>query len=234
MPARVSGMANEGPLSVFVSKLVPKGDKLIIAGIALLVILSGIRLYQSLGQLEKQLLTLRWKDFRQFLARAGLILACAVILYAVHALYGLISPNGLTVTYFKGRNFEEKICSRTEKAVCRDYGEKAPAWHVPKHNFSAIWEGILRVPETGEYTFFCQSDDGLRLIIDGEKLVDNWRDQSWLASATGLQKRLEAGDHKIAVEYYNGEGEAGLRIKWCGGPIPANTVLSAPFLRKRK
>ena len=145
-----------------------------------------------------------------------------------------MSPNGLKVTYFRGINFEEKICSRVEQAVCRDYEDKPPAWGVPKHHYSAIWQGILRVPETGAYSFFSQSDDGIRLIIDGNKVIEAWRDQSWNASAIGVQTNLVAGDHTIAIEHYNGEGESALRVKWCGGPVPPNTVLAAPYLRKRK
>ena len=233
MPACVNNSAQEGPLSRVASKLIPKGDKLLIIGIALLVMLGIISFYQSLGAFEKRLASLRWHDFRQFLAQAGMLMLFALMIYVLHALYLLSSPAGLTVTYFKGRNFEKKICSRIEKTLCRDYGEKSPAWRVPKHNFSAIWHGILRVPLAGDYSFFCQSDDGLRLIIDGQKIVDNWHDQSWLASSIGAEKRLEAGDHKIAVEYYNGEGEAALRVKWSGGPVPPNTILAAPYLRKR-
>jgi len=234
LPSCVAESNKPGPLSVFVSKLIPKGDKLLIIGIALLVILAGIRFYQSLGTLEKRLLALRWVDFRRFLKQAGVALAVVVLIYAVSKLYFLWSPSGLKVTYFRGTNFEKKICSRTEQAVFRDYGEKVPAWGVPSKNFSALWEGILRVPETGEYLFFSQSDDGLRLIIDGKKIIDNWYDQSWGASSTGVSVHLSAGDHPIAIEHYNNEGEAALRIRWCGGPVPPNTVLSAPYLRRHK
>ena len=234
MPAAVSGTGREGPLSLLAAWMIPKGDKAVFIGIALLLSLGAVRFYQSLGALEKRLATFRRKDIRALLVQAGMVLACAALLYLLHLLYAILSPGGITATYFKGRNFEEKICSRTEKAICRDYGVRSPAWHVPRHNFSAIWEGYLMVPETGDYLFHCQSDDGLRLIIDGEKLVDNWQDQSWMAGATGCRKRLEAGARKIAVEYYNGEGEAALRVRWCGGPVPPNTVLAVPYLRKRK
>jgi len=234
MPSCATGSVKQGPLSVVVSKLIPIGDKLIFIGIGLLVILGGIRFYQSLGTLEKRLADLRWSDFKKILAQAGMVLIIVVLIYAIHAFYLFISPSGLTVTYFKGQNFEQELCSRTEKAVCRDYGEKPPAWHVPRHNFSALWQGILRVPESGNYYFFCQSDDGLRLVIDGKKIIDNWRDQSWNASSIGIQVYLEAGDHRISVEHYNNEGESALRIKWSGGPIPPNTILSAPYLRKHK
>ena len=234
LPACVAESNQPGPLSVFASKLIPKGDKLLIIGAIMLVVLAGIRLYQSLGTLEKRLLTIRWVDFRRFLKQAGIVLALAILIYAISKLYFLWSPFGLKVTYFRGTNFEQKICSRIEQAVCRDYKEKAPAWRVPNRNFSALWEGILRVPETGEYLFFCQSDDGLRLIIDGKKIIDNWRDQSWLASSTGVRVHLSAGDHPIAIEHYNNEGESALRIKWYGGPVPPNTVLGAPYLRRHK
>ncbi|MDO9542680.1 MAG: PA14 domain-containing protein, partial [Kiritimatiellia bacterium] len=210
LPSCVADQNKPGPLSVFVSKLIPKGDKLLIIGIALLVVLTGIRFYQSLGTLEKRLLAFRWADFRRLLKQVGVAVAIAALIFAVSKLYFLWSPFGLKVTYFRGINFEQKICSRTEQAVCRDYESKAPAWGVPSKNFSALWEGILRVPETDEYLFFSQNDDGLRLIIDGKKIIDNWCDQSWGASSTGVQVHLSAGDHQIAVEHYNSEGESAL------------------------
>lgn len=234
LPSCVNEKNKPGPLSVAAAKLIPKGDKIIFLGIGLLIILSGMRFYQSLGALEKRLTNLRWNNFKQLLMYAGFTVVTAVFLAAIHGLYSILSLDGLAVTYFRGKNFEEKICGRTEKAVVRDYEDRSPAWRVPSKNFSAIWQGILRVPETAGYSFFSQSDDGLRLIIDGKKIIDNWQDQSWDASATGVQVHLAAGDHTIAVEHYNSEGESALRVKWSGGPIPPNTVLAAPYLRKHK
>ncbi|MBU0715762.1 MAG: hypothetical protein KJ964_10445 [Verrucomicrobia bacterium] len=49
LPSCVADANKPGPLSVFVSKLTPMGDKLLIIGITLLVVLTGIRFYQSLG-----------------------------------------------------------------------------------------------------------------------------------------------------------------------------------------
>ena len=209
-----------------------------IAGIALLAIMTVIRFYQSLGILEKRLAGIRWTDARPILIKAGISIAIAsviaALIFGIVWIYSLLSPNGLKVTYFRGINFEEKICSRVEQAVCRDYEDKPPAWGVPKHHYSAIWQGILRVPETGAYSFFSQSDDGIRLIIDGNKVIEAWRDQSWNASAIGVQTNLVAGDHTISIEHYNGEDKSALRVKWCGGPVPPNTVLATPYLRQRK
>lgn len=221
-----------GPLSRAVAWLAPKGDEFLLASLALLIFLSGIRFYQSLGTLERQLFSLTASDARRILAQAAVIAASALALIAVGRVYARWTPHGLEVVYFRGMNFEEKVCSRTEMAVCRDYGARRPALGVPREKYSALWQGGLRVPETAEYSFFAQSDDGLRLIIDGRTVIDNWRDQSWGASASSARVPLTAGDHAIAVEYYNNSDEGALRIKWAGGPVPPNTILAAPYLLK--
>lgn len=211
----------------------PKNKSVLITGISIQNIQTGRRFYQILAAFGKRLPIHHRADFKRLLTQAGVVMVVAVLIFAVSNLYFLWPPFGLKVTYFRGTNFEEKICSRTEQAVNRDYGEKSPAWGVPSNNFSACWEGILRVPKSDDYYFFSQSDDGLRLIIDGEKIINNWRDQSWEASATGVRVYLEAGDHPIAIEHYNSAGESALRIKWSGGPIAPNTILSAPFVIPR-
>jgi|GEM_PF-1949958 len=223
---------NPGPLSVFAAGIIPKGDKLLYVGIGLLLILAAVRFYQSLGALEKRLMSLSRREVNRFLMHVVIFVGMVCLGYALHALYSFLSPGGLNVTYFRGIDFGKKICSRSEKAVSRDYEEHSPAWRVPSKNFSALWQGSLIVPETAVYDFYAQSDDGMRLIIDGTKIIDNWRNQSWQSSGIGAQVRLEAGRHQIAVEHYNADGESALRIKWCGGPIQPNTVLSAPYLRK--
>src|SRR5258706_3426516 len=40
-------------------------------------------------------------------------------------------------------------------------------------NFAARWTGILRCPETGLYNFYVESDDGCRLYVDQDLVVDN-------------------------------------------------------------
>lgn len=212
-----------------------RDKSVLITGISFMAVPTGKRFFPQLpGAPAKRWPAPGQADFRRLLTQAGVVLAVAVLIFAVSNLYLSWPPFGLKVTYFRGTNFEEKICSRTERALCRDYGNKSPARGVPSKKFSALWEGILRVPQSGDYIFAGQSDDGLRLIIDGTRIIDNWCDQSWGARTTGGRVHLSAGDHAIAVEHYNNEGESALRIKWSGGPIPPNTILSAPYVIPRE
>jgi len=144
------------------------------------------------------------------------------------------SPDGLTVSYYRGKDFRKLVCRRGERHVFMDYGEQRPAMGVSRNNFSARWEGWLLAPSNAVYTFFSQSEDGIRLHIDNETIIDNWRENDWRTSAAHGQAALTAGPHRLTIEHFNATGPAALRVRWTGGGIPENSLLSTPWLRKRK
>ena len=45
---------------------------------------------------------------------------------------------------------------------------------MPADNFSARWTKSLTVDEAGAYKFTVTGDDGVRLYIDGQKVLDKW------------------------------------------------------------
>ena len=42
-------------------------------------------------------------------------------------------------------------------------------------NFYVNWTGVIRIPKDGNYTFYLESDDGSRLWLGGQLLIDQWR-----------------------------------------------------------
>ncbi|HMO38281.1 MAG TPA: metallophosphoesterase [Saprospiraceae bacterium] len=69
-------------------------------------------------------------------------------------------------------------------------------------NFGVLLEGYVEVPETGLYTFFTISDDGSKLYINDELIVDN--DGSHSATRRTGQTLLRTGKHQLRVEYFQG------------------------------
>ena len=96
-----------------------------------------------------------------------------------------------------------------------------------EHNIGLIYNGFIRVPMPGAYTFFSYSDDGTQLFIGDKLVVDN----NGMHAAEEKQGTiaLTAGDHPITVTYYNGGGESALRVSW-QGPSMAKQVISASSL----
>jgi len=72
------------------------------------------------------------------------------------------------------------------------------------NQFGVVMEGYIEVAQTGTQTFFLNSDDGSKLYINGELVIDHDGDHSAIKK-TG-QTILAAGKHKIRVEYFERSG----------------------------
>lgn len=73
---------------------------------------------------------------------------------------------------------------------------------VPWAEFVAVeWTGVLRVPKSGDYTFYLRSYDGSKLYID-EKLIVNHDGRHTVRETASETVALNAGDHALRVEYF--------------------------------
>jgi len=144
-----------------------------------------------------------------------------------------LSPWGFRVTYFAKPNLTKRRWIQPHNMAMVDYGEKRPALFTPKDGFSSRWEGILLCPDSAEYGFYSKSDDGIRVYIDNELLIDNWRDQYWDNSGVPAKKYLQEGSHLICIEHYDNNGTSALRVRWIGGSLPANCIIGKPYVRKK-
>lgn len=72
--------------------------------------------------------------------------------------------------------------------------------------------GYITIPETAKYDFRLVSDDGSRLLIDGNILIDNEGMHS--SEAKDGEITLSKGKHDVAIDYYQGGGGASLSLQW--------------------
>lgn len=165
---------------------------------------------------------------------AGVAVVAAVILAAQGArvAHGLWRDDGWRVTYFYSAELKRPLAVRGEPVLNRTYGARAPAFPIRRDRWSARWDGRLRIDEAGDYTFVVQGNDGYRFYINGELLLDSWREQSWQGSFRKVSIRLAPGLHPVRVEHFDHLGDAAIRVRWSGGPIPRDTPLGAPHVRK--
>ncbi|EJL33026.1 family 31 glycosyl hydrolase, alpha-glucosidase [Caulobacter sp. AP07] len=68
-------------------------------------------------------------------------------------------------------------------------------------------------PEDGDYEIGVAGDDGMRLFLDGEKVVDDWT--TGAERYHGVKRRLKQGERlSVRIDYYQGGGERSLRLTW--------------------
>jgi hypothetical protein len=103
--------------------------------------------------------------------------------------------------------------TRIDPAINFDWAYGAPDPTVGVDNFSTRWTGQV-VPRYSEtYTFYTQADDGVRLWINDQLLVDNWTMQA-VTEKQG-QIALTAGQPAtIRLEFYEGGSHAVVKLLW--------------------
>ncbi len=99
-----------------------------------------------------------------------------------------------------------------------DAGPPFPDWE--KDNFSVRWETILTLETDTELSFSTTSDDGVRLFIDEELVIDAWYAQFGVLRK--VIKSLSKGPHKIKLEYY--EDKAGADINLMIAPVKTSNA----------
>jgi mono/diheme cytochrome c family protein len=94
-------------------------------------------------------------------------------------------------------------------------------------HFGMVWQGDLTAPESGEFTFRLDADDGARVLIDGKEIVRLGGNGPMDGSRMKDGKiQLAAGVHKLRVEYFENYGREGITLAWRGPGIPAWRNLS--------
>ncbi|MBI2517914.1 MAG: glycoside hydrolase family 3 C-terminal domain-containing protein [Opitutae bacterium] len=105
----------------------------------------------------------------------------------------------------------------------------APVPALGDKNYSARWTGEIEAPTTGEYSFVLQSDDGSRLYLDDEPVIDLWGPHA--VETKTKQLNLQAGTkHRLRVEYFQSAGDAIIRFGW--GPTPKEDALPARYVER--
>jgi hypothetical protein len=100
---------------------------------------------------------------------------------------------------------------RQDTSVGFDWIYDAPAPGLPKDGFSVRWSSVVAFEE-GLYDFHLTVDDGMRVYVDDQLLVDEWRDEA--RREVTASRQLSAGMHALRVEYYDRQHGAVANFWW--------------------
>ncbi|TWT60151.1 trypsin-like peptidase domain-containing protein [Rubinisphaera italica] len=81
-----------------------------------------------------------------------------------------------------------------------------------EHYFAMRIEGYLSVQDSDAIQFILGSDDGSRLRIDGQNVIDNPGHHPYQQESNWV--RLEKGLHKIRIDYFESTGDSSLKLQW--------------------
>jgi hypothetical protein len=136
--------------------------------------------------------------------------------------------SGLTGQYYNdpgtGAHFVTLVLTRTDATVNFTWtGSPGPG--VTSDNFAVRWTGQVLAPVTGNYTFSTVSDDGVRLWVNGQLVINNWTDHGPTTN-TSAPIALTAGvKYAITMEFYERGEEAVAQLRWA---YPGQTTQIIP------
>jgi mono/diheme cytochrome c family protein len=127
---------------------------------------------------------------------------------------------GLEAEYFKSRLFrnEHRVIERRDATVDFDFGESSPdAEQIEAEEFAIRWQGAIFAPETGEYEFILETDNGARLWVNDNRraLIDAWVRSGDETEYRESIRLLGGRVYPLRLEFFKfKEPRASIRLKW--------------------
>lgn len=96
-------------------------------------------------------------------------------------------------------------------------------------NMTARWTGQIEAPADGDYTFYAVGDNGFRLFIDDQPVIDHWVGD-WDREQTSAPVTLAAGEkHSFRLEMFQDTGGANMFLRWSSADIAKQIVPTSAF-----
>jgi hypothetical protein len=135
-----------------------------------------------------------------------------------------VSSSGLTAQYFGNSTLSGLRLTRGDSTVDFAWGAASPdSRALAADGFSVRWTGKVKSPVTGPVTFYTQSDDGIRLWVNGQLLISNWTDHALIENLGTIS--LSLGQWvDIKLEFYEKAGDAASRLLWSATGVPKQVV----------
>jgi hypothetical protein len=103
--------------------------------------------------------------------------------------------------------------TRTDPTVNFDWGTGAPDPSVTADSFTVRWTGLVQPRYSDNISFYTVSDDGVRLWVDNQLIIDNWTDHGPTENIGSIP--LTAGQpYQIRMEFYENTGGATAKLLW--------------------
>lgn len=135
---------------------------------------------------------------------------------------------GLRAEYFDDARLTNLTAVRVDAGIDFDWGTGQPAGVglTSPETFAVRWSGQVEPAYSQTYTFTTTSDDGVRLWVDGQLIIDNWSNS--VATRTGTVPLVAGRKVDLVMEYHEDRGSAHARLQWSS---PSQTLQVVPQSR---
>jgi glucose/arabinose dehydrogenase len=133
------------------------------------------------------------------------------------------TTKGLAQTIYNNRNRTGTVVQRNIKTIDFDWGEDAPHELIGRDTYFIRFRGKVQPEFTQTYTFYTQADDGVRLFVNGQLLIDQWNDSGGEELSASID--LEGGrKYDLRFDYFENGGAAKAILMWSSDSTPKQVI----------
>jgi hypothetical protein len=138
--------------------------------------------------------------------------------------------NGLNATYFNNADLTGTTVQRIDSNIDFEFATDSPADGIDPTTYSVRWSGRIRPKRTGRYTFYTQTDDGVRLFVNNLRIINKFKAQPLTQYQASIN--LTSGKfYDIRVEYFNSDDNGEAHLSWSGPGITKQIISSAEYFQ---
>ena len=141
--------------------------------------------------------------------------------------------DGLLGVYYDNIDFTGTTVTRVDPFIYFDWGNDSPDPAIEPDTFSVRWTGLVQAQFSETYTFYCLTDDGFRLWVGGQLVIDSFIDQP-PTYRNGSISLLADQKYDLQIDYYENGGGAVAQLYWTSPStpfqiVPQSQLYSNPF-----
>jgi hypothetical protein len=138
----------------------------------------------------------------------------------------VVAGNGLNAEYFDNQDFTGTSVKRLEQNINFAWGIGSPASSIAPDSFSASYTGELSAPSNGLYTLYATADDGVRLSINNQTVLNDFSNHT-ARTSSGRVTLVANKRVPLKLEYYEASGGASLKLEWSGPGVARQVIPTA-------
>lgn len=135
------------------------------------------------------------------------------------------ADNGVSYSYYEAEkewSFLPVFASLKPVSSGQKYEFRIDEINDREDQFGIRFKAKIKIDTSGEYRFYTNSDDGSKLYVNGELIVDNDGGHGTIERMGTVG--LESGMHDLIVDYHNQAGGAWLEVLYKGPGVPKQII----------
>jgi CubicO group peptidase (beta-lactamase class C family) len=129
---------------------------------------------------------------------------------------------GLLAEYYDNQNLTGLKFTRIDPTINFNWGLQTPNPSVAPDTFSIRWSGQVEARFSQVYKFYAFTDDGVRLWINGQLIINQWIDQK--KENVGSIALVAGQRYNVKMEFYENGAGAVAQLSWSSPSQPKQII----------